>query len=157
MAMTPTQRVENFWRYVDKQGPCWLWVGGPRPSKASRYGKFYNGERQVFAHRYMYELVLGPIPEGQVVLHSCDNGYCVNPAHLSLGTQKENMQDCARKGRRNVRGGRNPKAKLTAEQVAEIRVRLANGETHRPLAKEYGVHKTAVSFIASGRTWKEVG
>lgn len=75
---------------------CWLWTG---PLTSSGYGKHYIDGRHVLAHRHSYELTHGPIGEGLVLLHSCDVRRCINPAHLTPGTQKENAIDRARKGR----------------------------------------------------------
>jgi len=87
---------------------CWLWLGAPTKKKngygvvcggTAKYGTYWH----VPAHRYSYMVFRGPIPEGMCVLHKCDNGLCVNPDHLWIGTQKDNMHDCVRKGR--FRGG----------------------------------------------------
>lgn len=100
---------DSFWDKVQKsENPkeCWKWTGGIRPLKSIAplgYGHFafrLNGKVQNFsAHRLMYELTSGPIPPGLNVLHKCDNLICVNPDHLFLGTQKDNIQDCVKKGR----------------------------------------------------------
>jgi hypothetical protein len=92
---------ERFDRRVKKGGPndCWFWSG--RPTNAG-YGIFQiggKGSRVVSAHRFSYELHKEPIPKGLHIMHSCDNRLCVNPAHLSVGTAKENALDCIAKGR----------------------------------------------------------
>lgn len=80
---------------------CWEWTGSlmTRSDEGHRYGSFYYGGRSELAHRVSWLISRGPIPEGLWVLHRCDNPGCVNPDHLFLGTQTDNMQDCARKGR----------------------------------------------------------
>ncbi len=88
--------TDRFWKKVDKTANCWLWTA----SLASKgYGAFGMNGRWVFAHRYSWVLKNGAIPEGLLVLHSCDTPACVNPDHLFLGTGSDNMKDMARKAR----------------------------------------------------------
>jgi hypothetical protein len=90
----------RFWAKVTKGGDCWIW-NGTKDGKG--YGRLHlsgpAGRRTVKAHRLAYELHKGPIPSGLEILHACDNPSCVNPAHLSVGTRADNMQDAAAKGR----------------------------------------------------------
>lgn len=103
------------------------------------------------AHRVSWEIHYGPIPEGAVVMHSCDNPPCCNPSHLRLGTQRENLADMREKSRgvtTHFTGERNPAAKLTWAQVGSIRERHSAGESARSLAREYGInHKTALQIV----------
>ena len=99
----------RFWRFVRKcEDGCWKWLGSFSPSSGSNskwpYGSFalvatVVGRRIIKAHRYSYILHRGLIPEKVKVLHRCDNTLCVNPDHLFLGSQKDNMEDCVAKGR----------------------------------------------------------
>ena len=90
-----------FMSHVDTTGDCWLWTGGLRgvAVDGGKYGQFVKDGKTMLAHRAAYELFVGPIPEGMLVLHICDIPLCVNPKHLRTGTQADNMQDAVRKGR----------------------------------------------------------
>ena len=125
-------------------GGCWLWQG-----HRDRHGYGVRGGR--LAHRVAWELARGPIPAGLSVCHHCDEPACVNPEHLFVATHAENMADRGRKGRA-ARGERNGRAKLTAEQAAAIRARA--GESHRSLAREFGVDRTTVRDIVRGVIWR---
>jgi hypothetical protein len=130
------------------------------------YGYIWDCKRKRRLHRVMWELAFGPIPDGQCVLHRCDNPPCCNPAHLFLGTKADNNADRAAKGRsRGIfaagpdhpatqrRGGRHWQAKLSNSQVLEIRRRRSAGVTCRPMAAEYGVHEATISRISRGE-WR---
>ncbi len=179
MTLTPQGHVfwsqtmtleERFWEKVDKCGSddCWLWRG----SKQTRgYGMFVVGGRRRLAHRVAYQLCVGLIPTGLFVCHHCDNPSCVNPAHLFVGTQADNIHDAVAKGRmakgsrhgshthpeRMARGERNGNVKLTEAQVREIRTAYAQGGvTQQGLAERYGIGQTAISNLLSFRTWKHL-
>lgn len=87
----------RFWSLVDKSGECWLWQGR---TNNDGYGRLNVSKRQqVYAHRYAYANIYGPIPDGFFVCHHCDNPRCVRPDHLFLGTNQDNVNDMVRKGR----------------------------------------------------------
>lgn len=88
--------AERFWPRVDKSGDCWMWTGG---TDHRGYGNFFLNGRAVKAHRAAWILTFGPIAKSQVLCHRCDIPLCVNPAHLFLGTQKDNIADMFKKGR----------------------------------------------------------
>lgn len=133
---------------------CWLWMRSlVPPDGRAQWVRF--GHKA--AYRISYEAFVGDIPRGLRVLHSCDNPACVNPEHLSVGTQAENMQQCARRGR--IRGGarlgeNHHNAKLTREQIRSIRQRTAAGESCIRLAAEYGVSDTTIYNIRLLKTRK---
>jgi hypothetical protein len=165
--------AERLWSKVDKRGPqdCWLWRGS-RGMCGKGHGQIGLGRRKrLQTHRVSWTLQHGAIPPGLLVLHHCDVPHCVNPAHLFLGTQKDNMQDAKAKGRvrsvnpsgdahwtrkrpeRLARGERHGSAKLTADQVREIRERYASGVPQKHLVNDYSVSKSQISKILLGRSW----
>jgi hypothetical protein len=147
--------TERFFAKVNKTDGCWLWTG----CHSNGRGRFsHNGSPQ-FAYRVSWQIHNGPIPEGLFVCHSCDNGLCVNPKHLWLGTQFDNMRDCATKGRLRMpraRGSTNGAAVLDEQSVVAIRTQHANGAMQTTLAKQYGVHITTINLVVHRKIWKHV-
>ncbi|CAB4140964.1 HNH nuclease [uncultured Caudovirales phage] len=155
---------ERLWRSIDKRGPdeCWPWK-----KKLSAYGYgalstgAKNGHKVVYAHRAMWELHNGPIPDsddyhGAVIMHSCDNRACCNPAHLRLGTQAENVADMQAKGRKvnkPMPGIENGMAKMNEEIVRRLRAGLV---TPQQVAEVLGCTPEAAQMAKSGKTWKHV-
>lgn len=128
---------------------CSIWAGY---STHDGYGRIRHKGRMKLVHRIAFELRFGPIPKGAMVCHRCDVRSCCNPAHLFLGSNKDNMLDMRAKGRQS-RGASRPSAKLTLQQAAEIRERAASGETVRSLGAFYGVGKSTVSRVVRGEGW----
>jgi len=153
MPMRESIRLEKFWRRVDKSSGCWIWTGPKGPEPGHNYGKLMWHNKYMRAHRVAYELMVGPIPEGLCVLHSCDNPLCVNPNHLFLGTQLDNIRDRDAKGRApSVESCSHPK--LTWAEVDDIRARYAKGSiTQRELASEHHVHISTISLIVRYLRW----
>lgn len=154
----------RFWskviRSADEDG-CWLWTGACY--KKDGYGAFDNHK----AHRVAWELTYGPIPDGLLVCHHCDNRACVRPDHLFLGTQADNIHDCMAKGRfltgdkafphlhpELYRGDRHAGVKLTAEEVVEIRRLHRNHElTLDQLAARFGVRNGCIQAVVYRNSW----
>jgi hypothetical protein len=138
---------------------------------ADGYGLFRVNGKTYRAHRVAYQIRHEINPNELHVLHSCDTPLCVNPDHLWVGTNAENMADRNRKGRQasgdragarthpekyvGLRvGEKNPRAKLTECDVRAIRENLALGSTQKSLAVSFGVSTSTISFIALGQTWR---
>lgn len=133
-----------------KQGDCIVWTGTATP-----YGKLRVGSKFVRAHRLSYELVHGPIPNDQCVLHRCDNPRCVKPDHLFLGTRKDNIRDAMAKGRyRNGKG--QSWEQLSDEQVREARRLAAAGTKRKVIADLLQTSLSNIYGICSGRYRKGV-
>lgn len=142
----------RLWGNVERQpgDGCWVFTGA-RDSKG--YGQIGVAGRTVRAHRLAWELTHGPIPEGQDVLHTCDNPPCVRLDHLHLGNQQINVEEMVAKGRQ-ARGERSGRAKLTETQVREIRrLHAEEGLGARRLARRFGVIPTTITPILTGHTW----
>lgn len=155
---TPEQALQAFWAKVDKAGAggCWLWTASRKPNG---YGHFVRQRKDRMAHRYSWELHNGPIPSGKHVLHRCDVPWCVNPAHLWLGTHIENMLDMKAKGRKAV-GEKVKQSILKEADVRAIRrefVAKSKMRTNsKELAKKYGVKVGSICAIIRGATWAHV-
>jgi hypothetical protein len=152
---------ERFWRFVEKTDSCWLWTG--KSVDRAGYGKLSTGGKgspHKMAHRISYELHKGEIPDGLVVMHSCDNPKCVNPEHLSVGTHKQNTHDAVAKGRMvcnlpvgGMHGRANPNAKLNDNAVRQIRASTVKASD---LAAKYGVSKTVINMVRRRETWRHI-
>lgn len=134
----------------DANGGCWLWS---RYTNKSGYGRTTRRGKVHAAHRLSWEASRGPIPKDKVVCHRCDTPACVNPAHLFLGSPRDNIEDAMRKGR-NIAGEAHPNAKLTMVMVEEIRAMCAAGSLYREAAKAFGVHVATVGGIIRREAWR---
>lgn len=133
----------------DAKTGCVNWTAGVQ---SMGYGTFTFRRRRHLAHRAAFELAKGPIPNGLVVMHACDNPRCCNPDHLSVGTDQDNRDDCVAKDR-HVHGETHPTAKLKASEVLEIR---ADARAQRAIAKDYGISQTQVSTIKRHSQWRDL-
>jgi hypothetical protein len=149
-------------------GPCHEWTAALR---TTGYGQFHLRGRSWSAHRLVWVMTKGDIPEGLHILHACDNPLCVNPDHLFLGTHFENMMDRTVKKRTAsginhgsitkpdaiVRGSRRRNSKLKEHEIEEIRsIYSKGGSTYKELAKKFGVHPPHIGRILKGRAWSHV-
>lgn len=135
---------------------CWEFTGA---RNYGGYGQIRDESgRQRPAHRIAYDLVVDDIPEGMLVLHSCDNPPCINPAHLFLGTGQDNMDDMWMKERANPAIGLQlPQTKLTPDEVKQIKLLLLEDTMEgNELAYKFGVSPQTICDIKAGRTWKHV-
>jgi hypothetical protein len=114
--------------------------------------KFVKNGKRVHIHRHIYEECFGEIPKGMVIRHTCDNGRCINPEHLIIGTQRDNIQDMMDRDRNAFYKN----SKLNIEKVKEIKMRLKNGEKPKDIFADYGVSKQTIEYIQKGKTWKHV-
>jgi len=153
MKMTLEERI---WAKVDKSGDCWLWNG---TLDTSGYGSIKVNGRQRGVHRVVYELTYGEIPAGKILRHTCDTPRCVRPDHLIPGTIAENRQDCVARNRHAwpvLLGARNPRSKLTQQDVDAIRAEYQQNKTpYQELAARYGVSKYNIRSIVLGKHWKQ--
>jgi hypothetical protein len=149
---------------IDAATQCWNWKGRAKtgscgyasitlPSKTNP-----RAGTKLTAHRVAYEYFIGDIPPGLIVMHRCDNVKCVNPDHLSLGTNKMNTQDMMRKGRHRIRrGSEHGMAILTEEAVRHIRAAFdGSTETRRALALQYGVDIETIGAVLRRENWKHL-
>ena len=146
----------KFWEKVRKTDGCWIWTGS---TSDYGHGEVRIDKKLVRAHRVVWEWLIGPIPDGMCVLHSCDNPPCVNPDHLFVGTKKDNTQDMMQKGRNRYaphRGEAHGNAVLMQSQVDEIRGLYATGRyTQVQIAAMYGTTQSHVSQITRRAQWKQ--
>ncbi len=146
--------IARFWRHIDRRGEdeCWLWDGGV---SSAGYGRFKIGRRLFSPHRIAYHLEYGPIEatatyHGTVIRHKCDTPRCCNPKHLEKGSQRQNVIDMDKRGRRGFK----PVVRIPDETVLAIR---NDPRVHSEIASDYGISRGYVSEIKRGEVRKSVG
>jgi hypothetical protein len=155
---------DRFDRHVVRTEGCWKWTGAKMPNGYGKFGMPKGTSHRKpwmakLAHRIAYEIANGEIPEGLQVLHHCDNPACVKPAHLFVGTQKENIADMYSKGRESgcgVRGESNPSARFEAKDAALMRLLADCGVKQHRLIPLFGVTRSTVSRVALRKSWAHV-
>jgi transcriptional regulator with XRE-family HTH domain len=159
---TLQERFEQYYE-IDEGSGCWIWQNEP---DERGYGKIWDSDKggHRMAHRVAFDLYRDEeLPEfspDEQVNHTCHNPACVNPDHLYIGTQKENMQDALNVeawGDDRPRGSDVGNSKLTEEHVVEIKERCIAGETQKEVAKDYPASHTMVNKIMIGEWWNHVG
>jgi hypothetical protein len=151
--ITDRQR-RNFFAKVDITPGCWIWKGA---IDTGGYGCLSLFKIVSTAHRTSWRIHFGDIPDGSHVLHRCDVRACVNPDHLFIGTNADNMADRNRKGRQaHLHGEADGMAKLTDQAVLSIRMRVACGAVQKDLAEEFNVTPTAIRHVVHRNTWRHI-
>lgn len=152
--------ADRFWAKVSRGDGCWMWMAS-RDRKG--YGQIEVMGKPARAHRISYLLTVGEITNGLFVCHHCDVRACVRPDHLFLGTNQDNMRDCANKGRngttlhpdRHPRGVAHPMAKLTQAKAEEIRtLHRGGGHTLDTLAARFGVSRSTIDHVVHNLIWR---
>ena len=152
---TVHQRFEEKYIPVTESG-CWLWTASVG---SHGYGQLNIDGKPILAHRYSYEAHIGPIPEGNgyhgaCVLHRCDVPSCVNPAHLFIGSNNDNIKDMVKKGRHGtLKGEASGRAKITEADVIAI---LADNRRPEEIEVDYPVKAQQIRLIKRGASWSHV-
>lgn len=147
--LSPDMRV-RFWSYVHKTDLCWNWTGH---RLESGYCQFRVGDKRYRVHRLSYFMHTGKQPTG-IIMHTCDNRTCCNPAHLIDGSNAENSEDMVRKGRsHSPKGNLHPGSKLTEEDVLFI---LDSNLSYPELGRKFGVTPSMICNIKRGRNWTHI-
>ncbi len=151
-----TLAAERFFKYIGRKTAtgCIPWTGALTRG-CGVIGRGRAGEGMLYASRVAYEIAYGPVPDGLVVCHHCDNPLCVNPSHLFVGTQADNLADMRAKRRHNF-GERNGNASLNESTVRAILAAATSGESQASIASRFGVCHQTVSLIVTGKRWRHV-
>lgn len=151
--------LDRFWAKVNKTNTCWLWIAA---SSNFGHGRFRFEGKLYSSHIISYQLHKNDYDKTKLVCHTCDNPSCVNPHHLFLGSNSDNMRDCVAKGRHRInaeylKGEECYQSKLTKADVQEIKRRLGFGERVCNINRDYPhVSRRTIEGIKSGKNWKHV-
>lgn len=155
----PIPIERRFWRFINPlhENECWIWRGNKLPSGYGLISKM-RGKHE-YAHRLSYRMHKGEIPNGLIVMHSCDNPSCVNPNHLSVGTYSDNSFDCVKKGRHaklDFVGVNHPRCQFSELTVQRIKI-VKGAIGYWRLAGLIGKNVGTVQNIMNGKNWKHLG
>lgn len=158
LAMSWAFRQLPFWdrvaAQVERDGSCTVFTGS---RDDCGYGRIHQGKKLIRLHRAVWERDNGKVPSGKVVMHLCDNRACINPSHLVLGTQVQNIADMdLKRRRRSLRGTEQTQAKLSEKDIPVIKNRLGAGDTCAAIARDYSVSEGLIRHIKKGRIWRHV-
>lgn len=167
--LTGNASVLAFWAKVSQTDGCWLWKGHKAANGYGVLTRRAKRRKSILAHRFAYEIMFGEIPKGKLVCHHCDIPACVRPDHLFLGTPRQNTLDAKRKGRlaSGVRHGRYTKqestahgeyhgrAKLTSQQVLDMRHLRTLGASQVLLSRIFNVGLTQIGRIVRQEQWRK--
>ena len=147
----------RFWENVEVLGDddCWLWAGSMRPDKFCGGRARFRDHTGKSHYAYRWLLGLSDYDGESVVMHKCDDGMCVNPSHLTIGTQQQNVDDMLSKWR-HMHGERHTGAVLRDEDVRHIRERWRSGERQKHIAEDMGLDKVTVWAVVHEKTWRHV-
>jgi hypothetical protein len=146
------RKLRNKVRYFKNERGCYVCTSHPLDEDG--YPIVYiPPNTTIRLHRLIYMKYHGPVPEGMIVRHKCDNRLCVNPEHLELGTKNDNVQDAVARNRQ-AKGNKIWSSKLTEKEVQEII--KDDKHSYGELARRYGVSKTTIFYIKHGKTWKHI-
>jgi len=146
---------QDFLKHAEFQDGCLVWQ---RAKSSAGYGQFWDGEKVQYVHRAVANLFYEKPDDKDMVLHSCDNPSCCNPAHLRWGDSRDNTQDMLSRNRHNPnpnRGDKHHNSRVTANQVAEIRKKRSEGMYLKDIAAEFGTTLSNVHLICSNKRWRE--
>lgn len=143
---------EKLYKHSEVVGECLEWTG---IILKEGYGRIFIKRKPFSVHRISYEQHIGKIPDGLIVMHTCDNRKCINPNHLKAGTHADNSADMVQKNRQK-NGSSHYRSKLTEQKVLEIIKASRSGESNKSIADRYSVSPGTVWFIVKGLTWKHV-
>ena len=151
MSRVPQPIAERFWAKVNKTSDCWLWTGAPQKDG---YGVLWTKDGRVMAHRFSWEMANGEsFPQEKLACHTCDVPACVNPNHIYPGTRISNAHDALLRHEEWL-GEKNSQARLSREQIKEIRSLRLIGCTYAKLAELFGVSQRHARNIVANKRWK---
>jgi len=148
--------IKRFLSKIKKDGQCIIWTGN---TDSYGYGLMRIGKGREKAHRLSFKIHNGEIPKNMCVCHACDNPLCVNPLHLWLGTQSENLKDMKSKGRASGFKGKGEsryQSRLKENDILQIKGLSFEGLNRSSIARIFGVAPGTISAVVRNKTWTHV-